>query len=252
MMKKAILISMFMIWFLNGCEEEITPKEVIEMRLSNSSNSIPADNTSTLEFIAYISENADLDKRSIEFETTAGVFSKNSENTITVVAEDTLEIGNKNFLSASVKLKSSNIVTEQVTVTAKIAFYPARKVVSFTPSAPISIALSADKFGLTNSFDSETTITALVKSETGFPSSGERVEFLVFNSEDNFQFTDLRFRDEKLSVNASGLASAMFTAGNLSLDGASPFVGDLTIVSRIVGQETISDTLKLNVTDKTD
>lgn len=236
-----------------GCDqfEEVEAKDVIGLRAENDLKSIPADNISTMKFIAYIPVNADTDKREIEFETSDGIFSDNKEKLLTKTAKDTFELAGKEYLSTSVSLKSGNIIKETVTISAKIAFYPAKVNVSFTEAPATSLKISSDVFGLTNSFDSETTLTALVKSETGFPSSGRQVEFLVFDADDNSQFTDLRFRSENLMVNSSGVASTIFTAGNLT-NGASPFLGDLIIVSRIIGQETISDTLKLNVTNKTD
>ncbi len=250
-MKKLIFVVIAMFQLLYSCEDEITPKDIIGIQLLSDSNTIPADNNSTLEFRAYISVDADDDKRDIEFETSSGVFSKNNENVLTMTAKDTIQLNNENFLSASVSLTSSNVVTDTVTITAKIASFKARSEASFTASIPNSITVSADTFGLTNTFDSEATLTAIVKSETGFPSSGEQVEFLIFNSNDHSQFTDLRFRNEKLKVNANGEASTLFTAGNLT-NGASPFVGDVLVVSRVIGREAISDTLKLNVTSKID
>lgn len=241
---------MISILFLR-CANSISPEEVIGIQFVNEVNSIPADNNSTIEVRAYISVNADDDKRTIKFETTAGVFTENNEKEIEVKAEDTLELNNEKFLSSKVFLKSSNTVTEEVVLTAEIELFPARKSISFTEAQPTSIELSADKFGIFNDFSSEVNLTSVVRSQTGFPSSGSRVSFLVFDDSTGNLFSDVRFRDEKFAINATGESSVVFSAGNLTNQGV-PFEGDLRIECRVNGQEDISDSIIINVSSRPD
>ncbi|KGL63183.1 hypothetical protein PHEL85_0216 [Polaribacter sp. Hel1_85] len=208
--------------------------------------SIPADNNSTIKITSYISIDSDSDKREIEFITTAGVFTENSKQTLTKTAKDTLSINRLKYLSATVYLKSSNIVSSDVKVTAKTFAYPASVNLAFTEAAAKALKISSNIFGMDNSFESEALLTVNVNSETGFPSSGYEIEFLVLNANTNIPFSNPRFREEKLKLNANGLGSAKFTAGNLLLNG-STFKGDLKIIGRLKNNETITDTLKFNI-----
>ncbi len=239
---------LFLAFVIIGCDsfEELEASDVIGLRLDSESDSIPADNTSTITFLAFIDQDADLDKRTIKFETTAGSFVSNNENSVEIIAEDTLVIGDKKYLSAMVKLKSNNVINNEVTVSAEIKFFPAKKKIKFVESLPSSIQLSADKFGITNSFDSEVSLEAAVNSNTGVPSSGPEVEFLVFDDASEELIEGIRFRNESLKVNSAGKSTAILTAGNLD------FIGDLRIVSRLKQNQQLSDTLIINVSQKID
>lgn len=250
-MRKLHVFILLIALLILGCADTISPEEVIGILLINEVSSIPADNSSMVEVIGYISVDADDDKRTIKFETSAGTFTKNNEKNIEIKADDTIELNNERFLSSKVLLKSSNIVTEEVIVKAEIELFPARTSVSFTDAPPVSLELAANKFGVFNDFDSEVILTALVKSATGFPSSGSSVSFLVFDDETGSLISEPRFRDEKLAINASGQSSIVFTAGNLTNQGA-PFEGDLRIECKVNGQDNINDTIVINVSSRPD
>ncbi len=235
-----------------GCneEEEVKANDVINIISTDNIFSMPADNTSTISITAYIALNSDSDKREIEFETNEGVFIDSKEKKIKLVAKDTIVINRNIYLGAVVKLKSSTKVTTEVKVTAKIYEYPVNLNLEFTNSPPKSISISSNVFGMDNSFLSEALLTATVKSDTGSPSSGLEVEFLVYNAADNSPFTDLRLREHQNSVNATGIATTKFTAGNLTL-GNQKFVGDLKIIGKIIGTDIISNPIKLNIKQET-
>ncbi|MET1259417.1 hypothetical protein ABV409_08745 [Flagellimonas sp. DF-77] len=240
----------FLLVFVS-CADTFDPQDVIKIRVPDGTTSIPADNNSKIELIAYIPKDADDDKRTIRFETTSGVFTENNEKEVELKAEDTLELGGEKFLSANVILKSSNTVTESLTVSAEIDLYPARTTLSFTEAPPTTISLSADKLEVTNTFDSELVLTALVKSDTGFPSAGSSVLFRIYDNSNDLLFTDVRFREQQLNINSMGNASAIFSAGNLLKNGL-PFEGDLRIECVVNNNEEISDSILINVTSKTE
>lgn len=235
---------------LVSCLETVEPNEVIGLSVNSEALSLPADNKSTEKLSAYISIDSDKDKRSIEFETTAGVFTKNNENTLTVIAEDTVEIDNKQYLGAEVSLKSSNATAGEVTVSATIEAYSAKVRLAFTESLPTSLTLSSNKFGVVSSYESEATLTTQIQSSTGFPSSGYTVAFSVYDNADTSLFADPLFRNEKLSVNSQGQASVLFSAGNL-MRGDSSFTGDLLLIATINEATAIADSILLNVSPNT-
>jgi hypothetical protein len=246
-MKNTTFIIVFALIF-SACNqfEELNKKDVIGMVASDNIYSIPADNTSNIKVTAYISNIADIDKREIEFITEAGTFVENSKQTLIKTAKDTLVINNEEYLSTSVVLKANNSISENVKVTAKIYEYSSSLHVGFTESIPNSLKISANVFGIDNTFKSEALLTVNLRSETGFPSSGNQVEFLVLNASDNKIFTNAKFREQQLTVNATGQASTLFTAGNLML-GANKFEGELKIIGRLKNMESIADTLTINI-----
>ena len=247
---KKILILALASTILVSCLENVNPNDVIGLRVNNEITSIPADNTSTVTLTTFISVDSDKDKRSIEFETTEGVFTKNNENTITATAEDTVELDDQQYLGVEITLKSNNSVSKDVIVTATIESYPARIHLAFTEAIPTELSLASDRFGVVNSYDSEATLSASVESNTGFPSSGFTVDFFVFDNKDRTPFTDPLFREEKLSVSSEGLASAIFSAGNL-MEGDSLFTGDLLIKAIVSEVPSIADSIILNVAPNT-
>lgn len=235
---------------LVSCLETVEPDDVIGLRVNSGATSIFADNNSTEKLTAYIDINADKDKRTIKIVTTAGVFAENNEKEITVTAEDTVKIGERAYLSAEVTLKSSNIISEEVTVKATIKAYSASVNFTFDQSVPSDLTLSSDKFGVINSYESEAKFTASVVSTTGFPSGGYSVTFQVYDNSDTSEFTDALFREEMLSVNSQGQSSVLFTAGNL-MKGDSSFVGDLLVVAIVDENTHANDSLLLNVSPNT-
>ena len=246
-MKKLITILFALLCIQCFQFEEINDISAI-ISISSKDNilTMPADNKTTLKITAFISIASDTDKRDIEFFTSSGVFTENAKQSFVKNAKDTIEVNGTKFLSSTVTLKSNNIISDNVKVTAKILQVPASINIIFTESQPKKLKLSSNVFGIDNTFTSEAIFTANVTSDTGYPSSGHEVEFLVFNASNDSQFKEARFREENLKLNGTGQASTKFTAGNLNL-GGNKFEGDLKIVARLKNNPEITDTIIFNV-----
>ncbi|MCS4435435.1 hypothetical protein [Aquiflexum gelatinilyticum] len=249
-MKNVINFLLILILF-NSCLETLDSNKVVGLIVKNGITSIPADNKSTVTLVSYISIDSDEDKRSIEFHTSGGVFTKNNENTLSVIARDTVEIENQKYLSAEAILRSSNTIAPEIIVTTRVKSFSAKTYLAFTESVPNKVLLSSNKFGIVNSYDSEVILTALVESFSGFPSNGYTVEFLVYDAENGSKFSNPLFRERKLSVNSEGKASVIFSSGNL-MKGDTSFLGDLLIKVNILNVPTLEDSIILNVSKKTD
>lgn len=251
-MKRSLFFLLSIIIGICSCdEEEVSASDVIKLQIENGTTSIPADGTSTVNVLGLISVESDEDKRSIEFETTNGFFIKNSEKILMQEAKDTIIVDGESYLGAQVTLRASNSVDSNVEVSAEISFYPATKFLAFTESQPTSLSISADSFGIDNNITSEVLISSLVKSATGFPSSGNSLIYQVFDIESGFEFNANMFRDEKLGVDSSGASSVVFTAGNLELNGEK-YTGQLLITSQLQSNSSIADSLNLTITAQSD
>jgi len=247
---KKVIICILIILVMSCGEDQLNPSTVIFIQIEDNKTSILADNSSTLTVEALIDVKADKDKREITFTTTGGSFSSNGTQELKVIANDTLLRDGNQYLGAKATLKSGYTTSESVVVTADIEHYKARtSPIRFTPSEPVSIKLSSNVFGIANTYDSEAILTAKISSATGVPSKGESVQFHVLDAATNSEFSTTLFREEHLSFNSEGIASAIFSAGNLTT-GSTPFIGNLLVIAKVANRENLTDTLTLNVSPK--
>src|SRR5690606_36488790 len=105
---------------------------------------------------------------------------------------------------------------ETAKVSAKVgSVEPPNKTIRFYRAYPTSISVQPDKFSITQSFTSESTITATIKRSFGTPSIGQLVSFVVVNATNDTIVNTInrfgKFRDLKDKSNENGIASVVFT-----------------------------------------
>lgn len=194
--------------------------------LSASSTSIPADGISRTRLTAQIPPDAAAENRTVTFRSTAG----------------TLLGGTNNSLALNVDV-DGRAVAELVSptrpgsaeVSAQVATFVRTIAVAFTGALPDRITVDAGAFSLLPGLSNSTTVTATLRRGQGVASENTTVQFRALTANGSRLG---EFRAVTVS-NASGQATALFSAGETTYRGAATIfarVEDVTSGTVVEGQ----------------
>jgi hypothetical protein len=210
------LIPLFLAAALAGCSESdptnpTAPGAVLT--LAPLTAAIPADGASRVALTAQITPQAASANRTIHFTTTAGSFAGATTKAVDVPVDTDGK--------AVVVLQSGSTV-DTATVEASLLSYVQRATVSFTAAVPDSIVVDPGAFSLQAGLANTTTVTAVLRTANGVATQGTPVTFHAFqpNGVALGEFRSITRSD------ATGQATALFTAGNTT------FRGKATLVAR--------------------
>lgn len=232
---------------LSGCEWKEATVDDIFIKFEVSSKTVLADGSSIVTISAYINEDTELDKRTVNFITTNGVFvdGKDSKISKTAVFENDL-------LVARVSLKAPTS-PDTIMVTAEMAYSEIRKdyikvseKIIVSPSIPKDIKLSSESFSVYTNYDGSIVITGKLINQAGNSvSKGEEVEFSDVFSSNTTMGVNGRFKSSNLQKSDdNSQVSITYSPGPVNDK------TDILIMAKLVKYPTIKDEILINAREK--
>lgn len=173
--------------------------------LSSTTTDVLADGVSSADIVIGISEKASPGKRTVVFKASSGSFVGGKGDSIAVTAIE-------NF-TVSAKLTNSNVTTAIVTATIQGIETRDSRTISFIKAYPEKItSVSVDSFAVSGNYKGKVTITAMLRSANGRPSTGHPVLFSVRRLNGNLIGDFLNGKSTALT-DASGNAKISYSPG---------------------------------------
>jgi hypothetical protein len=212
-MKKILFI--FAVSLVIACKKQTVSTEEVIHSLDLSPAAIDADGSSLVNVSVRINKDAELSKRKVVFETSAGTFTTNNTKTVTI---DALYEGGELFAKAVIK---GPISPGTIEVTARpenrnpYNDFIIKKSVDAVPSLPASVTVASSAFGVQTGYVSEVLITGTLRNQKNKNvSTGVKVRF-----DDIYQNgtpVGGRFRQIQSSSDENSKVSAYYSPGLLA------------------------------------
>jgi len=196
--------------------ENLDVNEIIQLEGTNTTDTILANGSATLDITASLSEESVDGKRAIVFNTTNGSFVGGEGTTITKVATPARNSGRYEAVVTLVSTKSLGTATITATTASGEVKAKNRKTVIFEKAYPQSFTVRVDSASLKPSFQSEIILSAILLRTDGIPTSGHGVTFTA-QGEDNRHLGFYVNNDSTSISDGNGIASIRYTLGSDSV-----------------------------------
>jgi len=212
-MRKIILFLTVIVML--GCKDKLIAPTTVIHSIQIDNKQPFADGSTIINISVAIDPQADADKRSVIFSTSAGTFLPGTDTTITKTAS--FENGQ---LIARVKFKVPQVprmLVIKVTPAAQNIHtsYQVLDTVNVLPSLPATVMLLPSSLGVKTGFTNEISLTATLKNALlNNVSIGTKVRFDQYST--NGTPVSGLFRVHRDTSDATSTATASYTAGNIS------------------------------------
>lgn len=248
-MKKINLLSLsFLSVLIYSCYKESDYNKPVDeglYKIAMDKGTIPADGFSTVKIVVEIPGDADEAYSKIVFTTTAGIFVDGNTKTVTVTAK---KLTDRNIKLAEAVLRSS-VKLETADITVELFNLRKNVTVKFINAYPENLELISSSLSIKplNNSGGEVNLDGFITKVQGFPSVGNIVNLIAFDSVFNNQIGSFRVYNNQ--SNENGKTNFVFVLGDSIANNApAAYIGKLYLVAKALKNEQnqfVADTIKL-------